>query len=35
MAKSGEQEKAYGDPPLKKKNAKTAGVFPALFNGRE
>jgi hypothetical protein len=32
MAKSGEQEKCYGDPPWKKKNAKAAEVFPALFN---
>jgi len=32
MAKRGEQEKAFEDPPWKKKNAKAAEVFPALFN---
>ena len=32
MAKSGEQEKGFGDPPWKKKNAEAAEVFTALFN---
>jgi hypothetical protein len=35
MAKDGDQEKAYDDPPLKRKNAKTTGVSLALFNERE
>jgi hypothetical protein len=30
IAKSREQEKAYGDPSWKKKDAKAAEVFPAL-----
>jgi hypothetical protein len=34
MGKSGGQEKAYGDPPWKKKNAGAAEEFPALFNER-
>jgi hypothetical protein len=36
MAKSGEQEKAYGDPPLKKKNGETSwGISCIIYRENE